>query len=707
MILSLAACGGGGTLDRDDNTGGQTPDTELSIALTVTDNNGQNNNVLSANEPLTITATVTDSTGAAVANEDVSFELTNTAIANFSGSISIVATDSNGVASVVLTVGDAAGSGFVTATVDGDTTEQIGINSTGNEQTVIDPASLEFYATTTQLASSGSDQIELIAVVKNEANVLLEGVDVSFSVDSGELQITQASTAADGTARAILTSNSNPQNRTISAQARTGDLIQNLSIDVVGTNISINGPSSVIINDPVPLTIILANSDGNGIAQQQLTLTAERGTLSNATPTTGPNGQVQVMYTATESGEGSVTAQALNANGSIAITVQQDEFSFTTLPADDTPLGQSAILTVTWLRDGSPFSGGTVAFTSSRGSLSSSSVVTNAQGEASVSISSSNAGIASISAEGTDGVGDIVTSRAQIEFIATEPDSIIVDASPDSIGPDGQTSTITAVVRDAQGNLVKGETVNFIIDDVSGGFISPNTATTDSRGIASTVYTSNTVSVQEDIVITAEVASDQAVSDSTVLTVGDRAFDITLGTGNSIQVPDDSTYLKEFAVFVTDNSANPVEGAQLTTSATPVKFSQGGVYRKGRWVWNGDIYVPEVSATCNNEDVNGNGMLDPGEDTNNDGLLTPGIVASASDSLVTDSNGQATLQIRYPQAFAAWADITIKVSGQSAGTEAVQSQEYTLAISSDDIDDVEEQPVPSPFGTGTSCTDNK
>ena len=55
----------------------------------------------------------------------------------------------------------------------------------------------------------------------------------------------------------------------------------------------------------------------------------------------------------------------------------------------------------------------------------------------------------------------LVSALTQIEFIATTPHTLIADASPDIIGPDGQTSTISAVVRDVDGNLVKNSVVNF------------------------------------------------------------------------------------------------------------------------------------------------------------------------------------------------------------------------------------------------------
>lgn len=708
ILLTLTACGGGGSLERDSSGGGgDTPtETTFSVSLSLSDSSGAESNVLSANNPLVVTATVTDQNGDVVANEDVSFSISVDDLAVFAGSVSIVRTNASGVAIVTLEVGSLAGGAFVVASVGTNTTAQIGFNSQGPEQTVVDPASLEFFTSSIQLASSGSDSIELVAVVKNEQNVLLEGVAVSFSVNSGNLQITQGTTTADGTARATLSTTNNPQNRVITATARTGDFVETLDIDVVGTGVNISGPSSVIINDPVPLTIIVADSDGVGIANQPVSLTTTGGTIDNIAPVTGPTGQVQVTFTASSSGTDVVTASSLNAEGSISLIVQEDEFGFTTLPTEEIPLGEDATLEVTWLKESLPFENGNVVFTSSRGDIAVPSVVTNAEGQASITISSDNAGLASISAEGTDTDGNTVTTRAQIEFIATVPSTIIVDGTPDSIGPDGQTSTITAVVRDATGNLVKGQTVNFRVEDTSGGSLSSPTAVTDGSGIASVIYTSNAVSSQDFVRVFAEVSDNTSITDFTTLTVGDRAFDITLGTGREIQSPDEASYLKEFAVFVSDADSNPVSNASLSVASTPVKFNLGGVYRKGVWVWDpvAEIWEPITTIECPNEDINGNGILDAGEDTNNDGLLTPGNVAISSDEVITDDNGQATVEIRYPKQFGSWADIALRVSGQSNGSESVQSQDFTLTVAASDVTEESSPPPRNPFGTIADCS---
>jgi len=296
-----------------------------------------------------------------------------------------------------------------------------------------------------------------------------------------------------------------------------------------------------------------------------------------------------------------------------------------------------------------------------------------------------------------------------VEFVATVPATLLADATPDILGPDGQKSTITAIVRDVNGNLVKNAVVAFNVDDTSTGSITPSQATTDSNGVASTVFTSGAVTSEDAVVVTAQVARDTAVSDSVVLTVGDRPFDISLGTGNLLQSPDESTYLKEFTVFVTDSAGRPIEGEALTVSATPVKFSADGVYRKGTWAWNDEksLYFAVVNATCPNEDINANGILDAGEDNNEDQLLTPGIVGSVrfAGEGVTDENGQATVQYRYPREYAVFTDIELAVFTRSTGSETSAYSRYTLGIAASDITTEASPPPSSPFGTSADCGD--
>ncbi|NOH60226.1 invasin [Alteromonas sp. 07-89-2] len=694
-----------------------TDPTTISVSLALQNAAGEADNSLSSSNALVALATVTNSEGEPQADLLLTFSLSNDDLATFSNDTATALTNAEGVASIGMSVGSASGDGEVTATLATGEEDSTTFSSTGSTTVSEEPASLELYANSIQLASSGSDEVELIALVKNEQSVLMEGVEVSFSAASGdgvELQLTQPETAADGTARAILTSQNDASNRTVTITAGAGSLTQTVEITIAGTEVTINGASSVILNDSVDYTIRVQDSDGTSILNQDVVLSAVNGTLSSTTVNTGANGQATVSYTASTSGEDTITAAALNAETSFTVQVQQDEFNFVNLPTEEVPLGQTQTITVQWRQDNTPVVGQNVTFSASRGVIAgNATVVTDAEGQASIDISANNAGISSITASASDGSGNVLVSAlTQIEFIATTPHTLIADASPDIIGPDGQTSTISAVVRDVDGNLVKNSVVNFSVSDVSTGFVSPSQATTDSKGIATTVFTSGSVSTQDAVVVTAFVADDPAIDDEVVLTVGARAFDISLGTGNELEEATSTSYLKRFGVFVSDSAGQPVSGVNLTASVAPVKYVNGGEYRTGFWVFDDDAsqWVAIVNQNCETEDVNDNGILDTtprDEDTNEDGMLTPGLIgtiAFANGAAVTDENGYAELEYRYPRSYAIWYDAVISVFGQSTGSEASAKMRYTLSISADDVTDEGASPPANPFGVTDQCT---
>lgn len=691
--------------------------TTITVALTLQNAAGETDNSLSTNNALVALATVTNSQGEPQADLLLTFSLSNDELATFSNDTATALTNSEGVATIGMSVGSASGDGQVTATLPTGESDSTTFSSTGSTTVSEEPASLELFADSIQLASSGSDEVELIALVKNEQSVLMEGVEVSFSAQTGdgvELQLIQPETAADGTARAVLTSRNDKSNRTITITAGAGSLTQTVDITIAGTEVTINGASSVILNNSVDYTIRVQDSDGTLIFNQNVVLSAANGSLSSTTVNTGANGQATVTYTASASGQDTITASALNAETSFTVQVQQDEFNFVNLPEEEVPLGQSQTITVQWRQNNTPVVGRDVTFSASRGQIAGdATVTTDANGQASIDISANNAGISAITASANDGSGNVLVSAlTQIEFIATTPHTLIADASPDILGPDGQTSTISAVVRDVNGNLVKNSVINFTVSDVSTGFVSPSQATTDSKGIATTVFTSGSVSTLESVAITAFVADDPAIEDRVSLTVGARAFDISLGTGNEIEEPTSTSYLKRFGVFVSDSAGQPVSGVNLTASVTPSKYVNNGEYRTGFWVYNDDEsqWIAIVNQNCLTEDINDNGILDTtptDEDTNGDGLLTPGLVGTitfTNGNAVTDENGYAELEYRYPSSYAVWYDAVISVFGQSTGSEAQASMNYTLDISADDVTDEGAAPPANPFGVTDQCT---
>ncbi|AXR06280.1 Ig-like domain-containing protein [Salinimonas sediminis] len=731
ILSMLTACGGGGELERDTDTSTGTDGTdnsngtdgttsEYAVSLALQSADGSSNKNLSQDSPLTLSVTVNDADGNVRADTLVTFTLSNEELATFSNDTGTARTDDNGVATIGLTVGAAAGDGLITATTTQGEVGTTTFSSTGTTQVSVQPASLDLFTDKVQLASSGSDTAQLTALVKNAQSVLMEDVSVSFSAvgESGvEIEVTQAQTDPSGRALATLSTENNAENRVVTVTARVGELTQDIDIEIVGTEVTINGPQSVILNDTVALTLRVQNSDGVAIANQTIEITADKGELSATTVQTGSDGQVNVDYTGSESGKDVITATSLNAEIEFNLTVQEDNFVFSQAPSEDVPLNTPTTLTVSWSKEDAAFAGGAVTFTASRGAITLPDSQTDADGRASFTIQSDNAGIAAITATGVDNNNEEVSARIEVEFVATVPATLLADATPDILGPDGQKSTITAIVRDVNGNLVKDSVVSFNVRDTSRGSIAPSQATTDSNGVASTVFTSGAVTSEDFVVVTAEVADDTAVTDNVVLTVGDRPFDISLGTGNLLQSPDESTYLKEFAVFVTDSVGRPVEGEALTVSATPVKLSALGNYRKGSWVWNDEksLYFSVVTATCPNEDRNANGILDADEEYKNadgdqvvgngDGMLTPGIVGSVrlTGDGITDENGQATVQYRYPREYAEFTDIELAVFTRSTGSEASAYTRYKLGIAASDITTEASPPPSSPFGISANC----
>jgi hypothetical protein len=133
------------------------------------------------------------------------------------------------------------------------------------------------FGSSAQLVSSGVDENELIVLIKDASNVIVEGIDVTFSANAGvslrlESGASVAVTGVDGIVRATLSSQNNQENRTIKVTTSTPIFSQMLEVHVVRTQTNINSSSSAILNDPVPLTISLVDSDGNGIASKTVTI---------------------------------------------------------------------------------------------------------------------------------------------------------------------------------------------------------------------------------------------------------------------------------------------------------------------------------------------------------------------------------------------------------------------------------------------------
>ena len=373
IVTLLAACGGGGTLDSGGgngggNGGGTTPVYSLSVVLT--NSNGQTSTSLSQATPLTITATLTATNSGNVANQVVEFSLNNASLAGFSNSAATALTNAEGVATLTLLVGNQSGAGQLTATY-GTATATAGFTSAGDggDQVDITVGSVSLIADTLQLGSGAGAKVELSALVRDRANVVLRDIPVTFASDSGEIDQIDAVTAENGVAKASLTTQTDKNIRNISVTARVQQQSANLVISVIGTDLNIAAPTSVVLGDTTNIDLYLTDSNDTGIQGVEIEVVSALGnTISDTSPvTSGSAGKASFTYTAVNSGTDTITVSALGATNSATLTISADAFSFNQVATEgelplEVNLNTAQTLGVEWLVNDTPNVGETVTF---------------------------------------------------------------------------------------------------------------------------------------------------------------------------------------------------------------------------------------------------------------------------------------------------------------------------------------------------------
>ncbi|MHB8090137.1 MAG: Ig-like domain-containing protein, partial [Syntrophales bacterium] len=593
------------------------------------------------------------------------------------------------------------------------------------------PNSVDLLVSSPQLNSDGASPVTLTALVKDSQNRAMEGQTVDFSATSGMLTDLKSVTDANGMATAKLGAGGDPTDRTITLTALTGGKTATNAVAVTGTNISIDPPAfSLPFNDPIgkQLTISLKDSAGGAIAGKTVSVASSTGKSSftpASTYTTDSSGQVKVtVKNATDTGSDTITASAIGVSSQATLTINNAKLTVKTdtLKANaEVPINTAQPFTVTYTEGGTAVAGKTVYFTATRGTLSASSVNTNASGEATANVSSVNAGPTVLSAYTT---GDPQASaQVAIIFVATTADKIDLSAFPaiintNAAGQAGEQSLIKAIVRDDKDNLVKGKTVNFtIIQDASGGTLSKGSAVTDMYGTATTNYIAGgNAGGLNNVQITATVQDTPAVNQTTTLTVGGQSLFISLATGPTIAKLEPNMYRKDYLALVTDAGGRPVANAVVTATVTPQYYMKGHYYVYGDgWLQmktlSANLSTSPVIPACANEDGLGqgatayyNGVLDDGEDQNANSRLDPGNVASVT-AAVTDSSGHSTISLTYARDYAFWVNVKLEARASLGGSTASAVQTFDLQGAAADYADKKVTPPgnPSPFGDNATC----
>jgi len=623
--------------------------------------------------------------------------------------------------------GGSSGCGNLSSGGGTSTGSNCGSGSTGTTGTTT-VQSLTLATSSPTISSDNSVPVTVTAFVKDANNNFVTGATIDFTATSGGLTVNNGGvTDATGSVTATLSVAGDPSTRTITVTASANGVTSTIDVGVVGTSITLNGPNSLVQGAPGTYTIDLTDSGNKGIAGKAVAVTSSAGnTLSASSVTTDSAGHASFTVTATKSTTDTITATALGTSAALTVQVSSQSFSFTApaaqalIPIQGTPCTPNVAVSVNFTNAGTPIADGTVVnFVTTRGNLSSQSSTTTG-GVATVNICATTAGPATLSASSTPSGGTPVSATEVVNFISTTPNALNLQASPQTIAINGQ-STFTAVVRDAAGNLVQGQEVDFTLTDTTGGQLSVAKATTDVEGVATTVYTAGTVaSATNGVSVLATLASNTSITGTATLTVNGAALHISFGTGQKIRENATQTaFLQDWFVTVVDSAGASVPNKQVTLTLHSASRPHHA-YFKGAWEVCGNSWVQydgitpgcgvsgplTVPTACYNEDVNLTGVYNAAEDINGDGVLEPGDIAIVTtDPVTTGSDGTAIFTIEWPEDHSLWVAVDLTAKASVAGTESSSTTTFVLPILATYVTTTTTSPpgAVSPYGIGP-CT---
>ncbi|EOT1555710.1 Ig-like domain-containing protein [Escherichia coli] len=527
------------------------------------------------NDLTTLTATVADTEGNAIANTEVTFTLPEDVRANFTLSDGGKAiTDTEGKAKVTLK-GTKAGAHTVTASMAGGKSGQLVVNFTADTLT----AQVNLNVTEDNFIANNVGMTTLQATVTdgngnplaNEAVTFTLPADVSasFTLGQGGSAITDINGKAEvtlsgtksGTYPVTVSVNnygvSDTKQVTLIADAGTAKLAgftASSSSFTASTTEGATLKASVTDAYGNPLEGIMVNFRGSA-------------TLSNTSVETDAQGKAEVLVTSTIAGTKVITANLANAPTEAAmrtLTVKADIDS-ATITSLEMPEGQVIIREPIAVKAhvddqfGNPVADQLVTFSAEPSSfnmvISQDTVSTNRQGIAEVTMTPGRYGSYTVKASLANGA-------------SYEKDLVVIDlrltltASSQLIGVnDPSGATLTVRLTHANGAPLSHELVTFSVTP-EGATLSSQTATTNTSGEAQVVLTSNkvgtyvvTASIQSGVIIQTQTTVKVTGNPSTAHVASFIADPSTLTANNS-----DISTLK---ATVEDSSGNLVEGVNV------------------------------------------------------------------------------------------------------------------------------------------------
>lgn len=693
IALTLTACGGGGgsagTPVVGPGSGASSPSSGASAVaadlVVVLSKNTLNN---STNPADSITATVTsiDADRAVVGNVPVSFSADANAVVTPAGTATNA---TSGILTATITQGSDASVRPVNLTVKaGSISRVVTFNVVQASSTTNPQASdLSLTLSATSVDDSGGKTVVATATAVDANRNALSGIPVQLAVTDASASIVVPSTQTDANGRVTGTVSigQDRTNRQITVTATSGTLVKTAAFQVTGAQFTAATPLPAVVQpgDAGKVNFKLSDTNGNPLAGVSISVSGTG--VSSRTGKTDLNGGYVFDYIAPNTPGASllITAQAGGAEPAVVtVTIPGGT---TTVPTATAPVSTTLNL--------------------------SSNVVSVNSGQSSNQVA--------ISAFFRDG------SNAPIKNVR-----VLFGVTGDN-----QTGTIgsgnTTVLSDASGT--------------ASGTYAPGSVSSPTNGVSILACWKTTDFASGDQASNCAAAGGTLMT--TPLTIVSNPVSISIGTDNKITAgPSSLTYLKKYVVLVVDSAGNPKAGVQVTPSV-----DLGG-YGKGKWDYNAVNSVWErrpdsginaaglLTATCPNEDLNRNGVIDSGEDVNGSQQLDPrksDVSITLVGSTTTDANGVAVLQLEYPQNIASWVKYKITVTAAGVlsppayfplsqpvnlpsqslsallgGGSSVEDYLYTYDWLPVNAQDLTSKTVPpafanSPYGVAAGCTNTK
>jgi len=594
----------------------------------------------------------------------------------------------------------------------------------------VPPARMSLSTSKISVNSDNSDQAVITAIVLDANNSVLSGVNVSFHTTSGQVSAGYAPTDENGKVEVMFSSgNVDRSNRTatITAQAEGLTPVQ-IPILVTGSTIEmISEKSNITVDSGAPgyspitdllkikvldsgekpvfgadIEIIVENTDTRKVDLQIVegnayTSIFENSTVKTAMIKSDVLGEAEFRVVGRSSGNVVVKARSLGATASTDYKVSEDGDEFGIIyPETDIYsafVNEPLMLTVQAGTSGVS----TVVFSTTSGffDLSQNNVINVPviNGKATATLESNVAGLATIQVYDNDNYQTSDSIKIAFSQPKNKADKILLQSSasslPVSLGNIENTINLKATVLTdytSGRQVVENVPVLFSIENPTGGgeFISPVIVVTNSSGIASSRFTSGSLGSSADgVVIKAILINKPDIEENIKIVIGGVAGSVAIGRGSSLDLValNPSTYALPMSVLVSDANGNRMANAQVSLSVWPTKYSTG--------YWGADpfqgtsSYVlcsPNILGTYENEDINENIYLDPGEDINGDGELTPPNASAGNlpSSVTTDENGVANFNLVYLKSSAVWITNRIRATTYVHGTETRSSVTFTL-----------------------------